>query len=55
MPETHAVYTDPRLTGEIPHGEGVLDVTPDWLFFSTAAEAQAAADSIQAELERKGL
>jgi hypothetical protein len=49
----HALVTGP-IVGRIPHGDGFLDVTPDALVFDTAEEAQAAADSIEAEHLARG-
>jgi hypothetical protein len=55
--ETHALVTGP-ISGHIPHrfphGDGTLDVTPDVLYFDTVEEAQAAADSIEAEHAVRG-
>lgn len=52
---THALFTGAGITGRIPHGDKWLDVTPDVLTFDTPEEAQAAADSIEAELHTRGV
>lgn len=49
----HALITGP-ITGRIPHGDGHVDVTPDILEFDSAEEAQAVADSIEAEHNVRG-
>lgn len=50
---THALITGP-IQGRIPHGDGFVDVTPEVVYFDSAEEAQAVADSIEVEHVARG-